>query len=173
MIVSGKPVILAILTVALAAAGASWWFRYSATHRAARLWGSKGARLIRDAPTVYLMKVPWPEPAGLIGPVPVETDISEARGLTHLRNALLEDRSFDWTKRDAPAPENWSNTVWELRFRDGKGVQIGVIFSNDCRFAAVRDGHSEPRNVVSTDPIAGGLRDFFNEIWTDAAGLQR
>ena len=34
-------------------------------------------------------------------------DISSAKGLTHLRNALLEDRSYDWTAT-GPADTDWS-----------------------------------------------------------------
>ena len=37
-------------------------------------------------------------------------DISHARGLTHLRNALLEDRSFDW-----PATTNNAKSGQTLR----------------------------------------------------------
>ena len=42
--ISGKLLIIGILTVAFLAAGTSWWFRYSATHRAATFWGPAAAR---------------------------------------------------------------------------------------------------------------------------------
>ena len=49
MQLSGKLVIIGIVGVALAGAGAGWWFRYNATHRAAEFWGPQAVRLIRDA----------------------------------------------------------------------------------------------------------------------------
>src|SRR5688572_9136529 len=54
---SGKLVIVFILAAAFAAAGASWWFRFNATHRAAEFWGPDVARLIRDAPQVSFFYV--------------------------------------------------------------------------------------------------------------------
>ena len=51
---SGKLLIVAIFLVAFAAAGASWWFRYSATHRTVEFWGPQAAVLLRDAPHVVL-----------------------------------------------------------------------------------------------------------------------
>ena len=41
---SGKLLIIGILTVAFVAAGTSWWFRYSATHRVAAFWGPARCR---------------------------------------------------------------------------------------------------------------------------------
>jgi hypothetical protein len=51
---SGKLLIFGILTVAVLLAGASWWFRYIATHRAARFWGPEAVRLIRDARRTFV-----------------------------------------------------------------------------------------------------------------------
>src|SRR4051812_40334878 len=53
---SGKWVILGILAVGFTAAGASWWFRYNATHHAATFWG-RNAWLIRDADRVELLEL--------------------------------------------------------------------------------------------------------------------
>ena len=39
--VSGKLVIIGIRGGRPAGGGASWWFRYNATHRAAEFWGPK------------------------------------------------------------------------------------------------------------------------------------
>jgi hypothetical protein len=169
--VSGKLIIISIVAVALVAAGGSWWFRYSATHRAAQYWGPEGARLIRDAPTVYLIKRPYrEEPRGLVGPVGVEFDISNARGLLHLRNALLEDRSFDWTSL-GPAKRTPGNFLgqWELKFiDDGTPEQFNILFTADCRRAAVREEDFDAW-TISTEPIAAGLCKVFDEFWPDAA----
>ena len=54
--ISGKLLILGILTLAALLAGAGWWFRYKATHQAARFWGPQAVRLIRDAPRVVFRR---------------------------------------------------------------------------------------------------------------------
>src|SRR4051812_15803668 len=86
---SGKLLIVGILTVAIAAAAASWWFRYSATHRAAQFWGPETARLIRDASVVEIWRPSNPIISTSAAPL-VESsdlhDVSSARGLVHLRN---------------------------------------------------------------------------------------
>jgi hypothetical protein len=158
MKVSGKLVIVAILTIAFAAAGASWWFRYSATNQAARYWGPEGSQLIRDAQEVFLQRIP---------PEARPVDISRARGITHLRNALLEDRSFNWASKTIGETE----PEWVLIFRDsetGKFMHIGI--ADDCR---VITGYTLDINRVqmtqpiSCEPIASGLREMFAELAAD------
>jgi hypothetical protein len=176
MQVSGKLVIIGIVGLALAAAGASWWFRYSATHRAAQFWGPEGARLIRDAPTVYLVKLPVSEPPhSLVGPVGVAYNISKARGLLHLRNALLEDRSFDWTRLGTGKTSNGNFLgQWELLFCDDKSAErFNILFTADCRCAAIRAEDFDPQWTISTEPIAAGLHTIFDEFWSDASGHTR
>jgi hypothetical protein len=155
---SGKFVILGILTVALASAAASWWFRYSATHEAAQFWGPQNARLIRDAPHVALVRLILSEP-------PTTRDISRAPGMLHLRNALLEDRSFLWEQGIEAAPKNGG---WKLAFSDpATGEQFTIRFTTDCR-GAIDD--SDPRGrAVSTAPIAKGLREIFAELSPDVS----
>src|SRR5882724_5292436 len=111
---SGKLLIITMFVAALAAAAASWWFRYEATHQSAQFWGPEAARLIRDAPTVELLTLQLadktqsapssPDTSALsvstfghkIWTIAAKRNISTAPGLSHLRNALLEDRSFNW-----------------------------------------------------------------------------
>src|SRR3989304_2712639 len=71
--------------------GSSWWFRYSATHRAAQFWGPQAAELIRDAPHVTLRSAAAAADGQDAADAAVPRDVSHAKGLTHLRNALLED----------------------------------------------------------------------------------
>src|SRR4051794_18776886 len=104
---SGKLLIIGILAVAFVAAAGSWIFRYNATHRAAELWGPQVAQLIRDAPVVEFRKITPPLegalPAHESGELeqhlggPELINITSAAGLVHLRNALVEDLSFDWS----------------------------------------------------------------------------
>src|SRR6476620_547332 len=97
--ISGKLVIVVIVTVAFCAAAISWYFRYNATHRVAEFWGPDTVRLIRDAPTVEAVNLSTPitiprgDTAGVGGFIDTSAtrDVSTAHGLVHLRNALLED----------------------------------------------------------------------------------
>lgn len=184
---SGKLVIVGILLLALAAAATSWWFRYSATHQAAEFYGEY-TRLIRDAPIVELLRF---EPATQ-GGIAVDQsgkneldrfleaptnrrDISRAPGLTHLRAALLEDRSYIWPSRPQTPSDHWQ---WILVFRDSTSSTGGIlIFSPDWQDVAVHGMrvHRERRvvferigvsagRVVSCRPIAAGLARMLEEL---------
>lgn len=156
MRVSGKLVIVGIIALALAASGTSWWFRYAATHKTVKLFGPEAARLIRDARNITLFEL---EPAALasIGSVADRIehrsggqDISKLPGITHLRNALLEDRSYDWTIAPKAATTAWK---WGLLFDSERTSEsTTLLFSADWQTMAHAD------SVVSCRPIAGGLQ---------------
>jgi hypothetical protein len=162
---SGKLVILTIVAVALAAAGTSWWFRYKATHRAASFWGPEGSQMIRDAPRVLLTRTPLSAPS-------LTRDISTAPGITHLRNALLEDRSFKWGQGISIAPKGGS---WTLEFSTpASGEPFAILFSTDCRAAkAIGDDGAKKEWQVSTEPISKGLREVFDELTSEVATQER
>jgi hypothetical protein len=169
MKVSGKLVIVAILTVALGAAGASWWFRYAATHRAAEFWGPEVVRLIRDAPKVELLRLGSPNTIGLHSSAVtdyVETtdylDVSKGRGLVHLRNALLEDRSYDWPAQPKKKRSFWS---WALRFGDdARGESVTISIGSDCDYVSNLTGEQ----MLSSRPILDGLHKMFAHLEHDA-----
>jgi hypothetical protein len=163
---SGKLVIIAILAFALAAAGASWLFRYSATNQAARYWGPEGSQLIRDAQKVFLQRIPPETGAGRV-------EISQARGITHLRNALLEDRSFNWASKTIGETE----LKWVLTFFDsetGKFMNIGI--ADDChviRGYTLGVNRVQVMQPISCEPIANGLREMFTELAPDSPSAAR
>lgn len=181
---SGKLVIISIVGVALVAAGASWWFRYHSTHRAAKFWGPEAAGLIRDAPEVTLYRKPM-VPTDSLGTDLKEItatkaafqkhvddsaiDVSHAHGLIHLRNALLEDHSFIWPAKDNDWPNPASDIgYWWLNFHDPKtGGSTTIWFNQDCsqtaRLFPRPNGESEG-TAISTEPIAAGLREMFSEF---------
>src|SRR5436305_3881811 len=128
--VSGKLVIIVVGFVAVGGALFSWWFRYNATHHAAALWGSRDSALIRDAEMVNFLQLrrlngsqglktgsapSFGEDVLHLDGIPFailgRKDVSHAPGLTHLRNALLEDKSFVWPARTAHPEEDWA---WAL-----------------------------------------------------------
>jgi hypothetical protein len=160
--ISGKYVILAVLAVAITGAAASWFFRYNATHRAAEFWGSQPARLIRDAPRVALIR--W-----FVASPPKTRDISKAPGMTHLRNALLEDRSFNWDEPVDAAPKAGG---WKLTFSDpSRGEQFTIRFTTDCRGAV--DDLNPMRRLISTEPISRGLCEVFDENMPESEDQSR
>jgi hypothetical protein len=177
---SGKLVILAIVAVALAAAGTSWWFRYRATSQAAQFWGTHRVRLIRDASIVELCAVSeLPDKEEWVRLKRTDQlkqidrrakDITGARGLTHLRNALLEDRSFDWEGPESRVPERWG---YILIFREQRTARAStyVMFSEDATM--VTGSHPPTWRVLSCKPIAAGLREMFAELFREDAETSR
>jgi hypothetical protein len=187
MQLSGKLVIIGILAVAFSAAAASWWFRYAATHQAAEYWGPEAAKLIRDAPIVEFFRLNPPPDSTFfasefsgryarVDPNDIR-DIATARGLVHLRNALLEDRSYNWPPRPSAFDTRWA---WVLNFRDkarNDGARDNahndgawLLFSTDCRSVAMLD---RPNAVLSCQPIAEGLTRFFVELAPQTAESPR
>src|SRR5437762_2962231 len=147
MQISGKLLILAMLLVALMAASASWWFRYSATHHTAQFWGPEAARLIRDAPKVTLRSYDPAVGADADSSNSSARDISNARGLIHLRNALLEDSSYDWSAKTPTEPSWNSSLVFEASA--GAEPRAVILFSPDFNWAADGTSDATHRPIVS------------------------
>jgi hypothetical protein len=159
---SGKLVIIAIVVVALTAALTSWWFRFLATNQSVRFWGAQTAALIRDAPIVELYEwrsVPTVAFQSRFSQSYLDhangRDISETAGLTHLRNALLEDQSYKWPAEPLVA-NSWG---WVLVFRDQRGRAAILFFARDWTRVSTFD-----HELLSCEPIAGGLEEILGEL---------
>lgn len=172
--VSGKWVIVGILLVAFAAAGGSWWFRYNATSRVAQYLGRENVIAVRDASKVTLSTFAEPIsiPINSIWSVPVEqwlaqqpqtsTDVTSAHGLLHLRNALLDDRSFEW-ESDAINPVAVAAAKWThaLIFDDtNSGHHAYLILSTGSKLIKPAD-RTFP---LSYQPIATGIAEMLAEF---------
>lgn len=167
---SGKLLIITMFIAALTAAATSWWFRYEATHHTAQFWGPEGARLIRDAPTVELLALQptvtatddanSPEEIHLGTAAWIITarhDISAAHGLVHLRNALLEDNSFNWSQNSIP-PDFTCHTA--LLFRDPDTSEpLPILLSSDFQLLQTLPPGEKSLRTVSCGPIAAGLAE--------------
>jgi hypothetical protein len=154
---SGKILIIGIVAAAAALAGGGWWFRYSATHRAAEFWGPRAVRLIRDAPRVTFVDLDADEPAH-------RRDVSSARGLTHLRNALLEDRSFDWPASTGPLVTKPSKMLEFGLDSDVAGSALRLYFSPDLHWVMDASPDGTTHSAISSRPIAKGLAEMFGEF---------
>jgi hypothetical protein len=157
---SGKLVTLGILLLALLAAGVAWWNNWSKGRRAMAYWGSQAASRIRLAPSVTLYElsdaasVQDPESLAL-GPqklrIVEQRDISQARGLVHARQALIQDASFNWQVVNTAKPE-WR---YALRFQDPQG-SLWVLFDFDHALVSSEDG----ARPLSTNLGAGFMTLF-------------
>jgi hypothetical protein len=163
---SGKRLIVAILGIALLAAGASWWFRYAATHRTVEFWSPAGATLIRDAPRVTLRSYDPSVGAEPRDDAPLPVDISQAKGLIHLRNALLQDRSYDWSNKPSADQKFESSLVFEVTA--GAEPRLVILFSPDFNYAASGSSNADPRPIICCRPMADALRKFFADTLADA-----
>jgi hypothetical protein len=162
--VSGKLVIVGILTVAVVAAGVSWWFRFHATHNAAGFWGPETARLISDSTSVKLMHIDR-NAEGLIT-TSVTRDVSHSPGITHLRTALLEDRNFVWP---ASSAEPAVPSAWCLIFvGDSPDENARVAFTPDLNYAVHLVAPLDVRSI-SCAPISAGLLELFTEMMAGPA----
>jgi hypothetical protein len=168
--VAGKLLIVSMLVVSVSLAAFSWWFRYSSTRRAAQFWRADAVRLIRDAPTLDAYR--WTaageseleqvdlEYVNALGRPALHRDAAHAPGLTHLRAALLEDRSYDW---DADVELAVGEAAFGLRFTGAEGGEpLWLLFSANGERMGLVDGR-----VVSTEPIAEGLREVLGELIGD------
>jgi hypothetical protein len=92
---SGRTVVAAIVLLGLVLAGFAFWFQWRQTRRCLDFLGPDVATLVGGAERVEL----WRLAAGS-GPrrlVAVDRkDVTRARGLVHLRHALVEDASYVW-----------------------------------------------------------------------------
>ena len=106
--------------------------------------------LIRDAPRVTLRSdAPSTERGRRGRPRTFPATSRSANGFTHLRNALLEDASFDWTAA-GPADTNWSNSL-VFAAAEGAEPRAVVMFSPDFKWAAERLGRrSRRKHAVAT-----------------------
>lgn len=161
---TGTLAMLLIVAVAVAAAAVSWWFHVRTTNRALALWGADRVQLIQLGSQVSLAQLGPDESAGVLLPdIDWQTiawrDISHARGLIHLRQALVENRSFAWGKSD-PVPRDDATIPWRYALRFGNGQsQMTVVLNETCDWMLIpADGRR-----LSTEPIASGLVTFFTE----------
>jgi len=165
----------ALLLLGVVAAAVAWSYNFRETNQALQAWGPSGVRLIRDAKHVTYVRLAEPATPGDLTqhasrhPKTDHQDISRAKGLLHLRRALLDDRSFHWQLDTDLADVRFAHV---LAFHDGKLSQ-SVFFTKDWGILAFHrideagDGPPPSPVVCSVQPIAQGLRTFFDDTVSD------
>jgi hypothetical protein len=140
MQVAGKTLVLATFGIGLAMAVGAWWYNYQQSRRTAEFWGRDGATLIVGAPHVELLEVGKAMPAETSADAAASVagrevvrrvDLSQQKGLVHLRHALTFDANFVWKdKRSEPA--NQGDWRYALRFARDQREQI-ALFAEDFK----------------------------------------
>jgi len=149
----GKIVVGVAVVLGICAGLAGYWWNYRIGHRALAFWGQENARLIRLAPKVeYLEVIPTTMP-GTKNNWQVKTDLSQARGLIHLRNAILSDDQFSWDRGTTCVLE--PNIA--LRFTDGTS-ECTLYF--DLEHTAVYADKQQGQDVLTLGPLAKSLEQF-------------
>jgi hypothetical protein len=141
---SGKLLILIILASAVTAATVAWRHQANRGQRVLELWGSQNAYLVRRAPQVRLASQGQ------------QLDISTAPGISHARQALIVDSSYDWTATSSStATPEWSH---ELTFADFDQV-FTLKFDLQRRLAESNAGVQAHLG----ETVAEGLKVFLAE----------
>jgi hypothetical protein len=163
MLIRGKLAVLAMLAVALAAAGTAWSFNYYRGRRTLDFYGRGAALLIRTAPQVELLELAGVDEIALpnaeilvvdgqVLQVVRRLDISQAKGLIHARTSLLADSSYVW---DAEPCDYYPSAHYAVRFADISAATLAFDFH--CQ----RVWHVEhERSVALADKVAQGWEEF-------------
>ena len=164
---AGRWTIVVMILAAAVAAALGWWYQRAAMRRTMALWGPETALVIARASRVEALRLgpgglgadrPAAETIDLGGariPVIERRDIGRSRGLSHLRQALLDDRSFDWQAQPAAAAAHWD---YALRFA-GQDRSVTLLVDLSGQLLAVAGAPT----IASVAPIADGLAAFLDE----------
>lgn len=144
------------LGVALAAFALVW--QWGQTRRCLAFYGSEAARRIQSAPRVELWRLG--PPAGLPPPAEQRTDISQARGVVHLRHGLVEDANFAWAVPPAPGPAPAFALAFFDRAADAEAATVLVVRLDESGGSLEVAGRP---GAVTLGRIAAGLRTWLTE----------
>jgi len=171
----GTLLVVGLLGLGLVAAGTGIWFQWQQTRRCLSFYGVENAASISRAPQVELWLLAQAAGDSHTGRLRASRrlDISEAKGLVHLRRGLVEDANFAWAAAtpDGPQPD----AAWD----------IALVFAQDAAAGGERsllavDFGSEPDDArltvvgrpgrVTLGKIAKGLREWVTAT-AAAAGI--
>ncbi len=91
----GSLIVVVILLLGIAAATVAVFYQRTQTRRCLDFYGSEAAWRLAKAPRVELWQVaPTGQPARLVATN--RHDVTDAKGIVHLRRGLVEDAGFRW-----------------------------------------------------------------------------
>ncbi len=181
----GKLVIVTMLGVGLCAAAFAAWYQYRGQHRAHDHWGTTSAVLISEAPrvTVLWLGESGPQEESTFQDQPADAeparprrvefgdrswkvlsskDGQAARGIKNIRQALVQDTTFDWNSPPLDEEPEWQ---YAIGFTDNRNWAT-VLFD----FETGRVALTGAKKTALLDPSAKKeLQEFFAEQFADEA----
>jgi hypothetical protein len=161
----GKRLVALMLILAFACATYAWWHQWQRGDGALQFWGTDAARLIRTARHIELWL--W-DPALQLQPQQAVSDLgqqatrrcdaSRLPGITHLRQALISDRSFESFDADEQAAGVTISSAWY--FQDGEDE---VLVGCDLEQGSVINVPGQQRASL-TPQMMNGLRRYVNDV---------
>ena len=162
---------MALLLLGLTAASVAIAFQRGQTQRCLDFYGTEAATAISRAPHVELWQLT--EVDGL----PTATrrvDISEAKGLVHLRRGLVEDANFDWGE-SANSQKPLPDAAWDVAFvfadaAGEKGSLLAIDLGSESESAQLTVLGRPGRVVLGK--MAKGLREWVKSTTHDGGRQQ-
>ena len=160
---SGKKLVLALTALAMVAGVLSWWYQFNSSHRTTRFWGPQLASLIARPSHVEVREVASGEPLSWkaleSGRADSAIDLSQARGMVHLRHALMSDRNYQWGRQVDGTAVPWR---WCLHWSDETAHGV-VLLSADFAVLGKVQPSKKHVDAISCQPMAESLRQYFQE----------
>ena len=122
----GSLIVAAILLMAVGLAGFAVWFQWNQTRRCLAFFGPEIATAIQSAPRVEAWRLSRETTAGR-GLATSARDVSQARGLVHLRHGLVEDSNYAWATPPAGRRPTGSWDVALAFFSRGASQPAAVL----------------------------------------------
>ncbi|PHS11250.1 MAG: hypothetical protein COA78_10075 [Blastopirellula sp.] len=177
MINRGSLLVYGILAVATAAGIVTLIFTWSRGNQALEYWGTESAFEIRHAATIELitiLQVEDPDIANDLAAFDLSNgskkwkiikriDITKARGLTHMQQALIEDASYQWGETDVSCTPEWKHAL----VFTGKKQPVTILIDLNCG-QLIQQGKQQ--NLVASPILKAGLQTVFDEQLNTGAG---
>jgi hypothetical protein len=172
MQLSGKFLVLSTFAIGLTMAGGAWLYHYQQSRRAAEFWGVANARLLVNSEKVVLVKLAVQSsaddrtPTRLVAPglrVGNEIDLTNKKGLVHLRHALTNDSNFNWDEQRAELIETGPDWEYVLQFtRDGS--HVNVLFAKSFALLGKLDDRGTTAEVVPCPRLGPVIAEYLGRI---------
>ncbi len=161
---SGSKLVLFLLGGALLLGAGSWWYRYSAAHRASQFWGPEASRLIAEGQGFEVLTLQPGSGESLAVQVSESlekpTNLDHARGQAHLRHALMTDFNYVWSTPLESSTIKWQ---WSLRFFEGDR-QVLALLSSDLKAIGKIDASASQVDALSCEPVAESMTAYFEAV---------
>ncbi|MGY8768323.1 MAG: hypothetical protein ACKVH8_07840 [Pirellulales bacterium] len=170
MINRGSLLVYGILALATSAGIVTLIFTWSRGNQALEYWGTESAYEIRHAQTIELWTIePIKEPALANDPAAWDIasgskkwkttqriDITEARGLVHMRQALIEDASYQWGETDTSCTPEWKHAL----VFTSKSQPVTLLIDLNCGQVMQQN---KQKTLITSPILKSGLQTVFDE----------